>query len=237
MMGLWRTVFERKTEKYGFCGVIFVTMTEKLDVLMAEKGINRSQLARLSGIPYMTIVNFYEKGTENIKRSTLIKLAQFFETTVDYLIIDEETRRSYPSTAPKTSQVTTLPSSVVKPRIYRVVKGVPLLDEQNVACYDDVPQNIRCDFTLRFSGNSMEKLDINDGDIVYARMTEDVRSHEVAVVYLDNALTLRRVYKNDTQIVLMAENPAYAPVVFRAGSAVRILGKAVAFLNPNAVGE
>lgn len=221
----------------AFCGVIFVTMTEKLDVLMAEKGINRSQLARLSGIPYMTIVNFYEKGTENIKRSTLIKLAQFFETTVDYLIIDEETRRSYPSTAPKASQITTLPSSVVKPRLYRVVKGVSLLDEQNVACYDEVPQNIRCDFTLRFSGNSMEKLDINDGDIVYARMTEDVRSHEVAVVYLDNALTLRRVYKNDTQIVLMAENPAYAPVVFRAGSAVRILGKAVAFLNPNAVGE
>ena len=68
---------------------------------MAEKGINRSQLARLSNIPYMTIVNFYEKGTENIKRSTLIKLAQFFEVTVDYLIIDEETRRSYPSTAPK----------------------------------------------------------------------------------------------------------------------------------------
>ena len=65
-------------------------------------------------------------------------------------------------------------------------------------------------------------------------MMEDVRSHEVAVVLLDGALTLRRVYKNENQIVLMAENPAYAPVVIRAGSNVRILGKAVAFLNPNA---
>ena len=42
----------------------------------------------------MTIVNFFEKGTENIKRSTLIKLSRFFEVTVDYLIIDEETRRA-----------------------------------------------------------------------------------------------------------------------------------------------
>lgn len=79
----------------------------------------------------------------------------------------------------------------------------------------------------------MEKLNINDGDIVYARMMEDVRSHEVAVVVLDGSVTLRRVYKNDTQIVLMAENPSYAPVVLRAGGNMRILGKAVAFLDPN----
>ena len=211
-----------------------MTMTEKLDILMSERGINKSQLSRLSGIPYMTIVNFYEKGTENIKRSTLIKLSRFFDVTVDYLIIDEETRRAYPSVTPKTGQITALPTSVVKPRIYRSVKGFPLLDEQNVACYDEVPQNIRCDFTLRFTGDSMKKLNINDGDIVYASMMEDVRSHEVAVVLLEGALTLRRVYKNENQIVLMAENPTYAPVVMRAGSNVRILGKAVAFLNPSA---
>ena len=80
----------------------------------------------------------------------------------------------------------------------------------------------------------MKKLNINDGDIVYASMMEDVRSHEVAVVMLDGALTLRRVYKNENQIVLMAENPAYVPIVMRADSNVHILGKAVAFLNPNA---
>ncbi|HAX39669.1 MAG TPA: hypothetical protein DCY10_02135 [Clostridiales bacterium] len=212
-----------------------MTMTEKLDILMSERGINKSQLSRLSGIPYMTIVNFYEKGTENIKRSTLIKLSRFFEVTVDYLIVDEETRRAYPSVSPKSGQITSLPTSIVKPRIYRSVRGCSLLDEQNVACYDEVPQNIRCDFTLRFSGDSMKKLNINDGDIVYASIADDVRSHEVAVVMLEGALTLRRVYKNENQIVLMAENAAYAPVVLRAGSNVRILGKAVAFLNPNAM--
>lgn len=210
-------------------------MTEKLDILMAERNINKSQLSRLSGIPYMTIVNFYEKGTENIKRSTLVKLSRFFDVTVDFLIIDEETRRAYPSASPKSGTITALPTSVVKPRIYRAVKGQPLLDEQNIACYDEVPQTIRCDFTMRFTGDSMKKLNINDGDIVYANLADDVRSHEVAVVVVDGALTLRRIYKNENQVVLMAENPAYAPVVMRAGSNVRILGKAVAFLNPNAM--
>jgi len=210
-------------------------MTEKLDLLMAERGINKSQLARLAGIPYMTIVNFYEKGTENIKRSTLLKLSRFFDVTVDYLVVDEEDRRAYPAPAPKEGQVTALPSSVVKPRLYRALRGLPLLDEQNVACYDEVPQSMRCDFTMRFSGDSMEKLHISDGDIVYARMSEDVRSHEVAVVVIDGSLTLRRIYKKDDQIVLMAENAAYAPQVMRAGGNVRILGKAVAFVSPEAL--
>jgi transcriptional regulator with XRE-family HTH domain len=183
-------------------------MTEKLDVLMAEKGINRSQLARLSGIPYMTIVNFYEKGTENIKRSTLIKLAQFFETTVDYLIIDEETRRSYPSTAPKASQITTLPSSVVKPRLYRVVKGVPLLDEQNVACYDEVPQNIRCDFTLRFLAATAWRSSISTTEISSTRACPRTYADQRLRGSLPRQRgTHRRVYNNDTQIVLMAEKP------------------------------
>ncbi len=210
-------------------------MTEKLDVLMSERNINKSQLSRLSGIPYMTIVNFYEKGTENIKRSTLVKLSQYFDVTVDYLVIDEETRRAYPSMTPKSGTITALPTSVVKPRIYRALEGYPLLDEQNVACFDEVPQSIRCDFTMKFSGDSMKKLNINDGDIVYASVADDVRSHEVAVVVVKGSLTLRRVYKNESQIVLMAENPAYAPVVLRAGANVRILGKAVAYHNPNAV--
>ena len=98
---------------------------------MSERGINKSQLSRLSGIPYMTIVNFYEKGTENIKRSTLIKLSRFFEVTVDYLIIDEETRRAYPSVSPKSGQITALPNSIIKPRIYRIVKGEQKNVEEN----------------------------------------------------------------------------------------------------------
>lgn len=52
---------------------VATTLTDKLDFLMKERGINRKEFSRQSGIPYMTIVNFYEKGTENVKLSTLKK--------------------------------------------------------------------------------------------------------------------------------------------------------------------
>ena len=72
-------------------------MTEKLDLLMKEKGLNRSELAAQADIPYMTIVNFYAKGTDNVKRSTLLKLAKFFDVSVDYLADDEVTKRNPPA--------------------------------------------------------------------------------------------------------------------------------------------
>ena len=217
-----------------------MTMTEKLDILMDEKHLNKADLSRASGIPYMTIINFYEKGTENVKRSTLLKLCKFFDVTVDFLAVDEETRRHYPDAAPAKATagtITELPDSVVKPRLTHDITGKNLLEKENIACYDEVPPDIRCDFTISFVGNSMYKMGINDGDVIYIRKQDDVKNHEVAAVIIDGKITLRRVYRNNDQIVLMAENPAYAPVVIRGDSNIRIIGKAIAFLNPQAAAK
>ena len=36
-----------------------MSFTDKLDALMAEKGINKSVLSKEAGIPYTTIAGFY----------------------------------------------------------------------------------------------------------------------------------------------------------------------------------
>ena len=46
-------------------------LTDKLDLLMKERNINKADLARESGVPYTTIDGFYKKGSENAKLSTL----------------------------------------------------------------------------------------------------------------------------------------------------------------------
>lgn len=64
-------------------------LTDKLDLLMKERNINKAELARESGIPYTTIDGFYKKGAENAKLSTLKKLCAYFNCTLDYLADDE----------------------------------------------------------------------------------------------------------------------------------------------------
>ena len=61
-----------------------------LNELMKTNGYNKNSLAKESGIPYTTIVGFYSKGTDNVKLSTLRKLADFFGVSLDYLINGEK---------------------------------------------------------------------------------------------------------------------------------------------------
>lgn len=63
-------------------------LTDKLDLLMKERNINKADLARKSGVPYTTIDGFYKKGSENAKLSTLKKLCTYFNCTLDYLAND-----------------------------------------------------------------------------------------------------------------------------------------------------
>ena len=65
-----------------------MSFTDKLDELMAEKGINKSVLSKEAGIPYTTIAGFYTKGTDNVKLSTLKKLSSYFGCSIDYLADD-----------------------------------------------------------------------------------------------------------------------------------------------------
>lgn len=63
-------------------------LTDKLDMLMKERNINKAELARESGVPYTTIDGFYKKGSENAKLSTLKKLCTYFNCSLDYLADD-----------------------------------------------------------------------------------------------------------------------------------------------------
>ena len=66
-----------------------MNFTDKLDELMAKRGMTRGRLAEETGIPYNTIVGFYTKGYSNIKLSNLRRIAQFFDVSLDTLTDDD----------------------------------------------------------------------------------------------------------------------------------------------------
>lgn len=57
-----------------------------LERLMKERNINKNVLANESGIPYTTIDGWWKKGYDNIRLSTLKKLAAYFNVSLDYLM-------------------------------------------------------------------------------------------------------------------------------------------------------
>lgn len=63
-----------------------MSIEERLVQLMQIKGINKNQLSKLANIPYTTIDGMFKKGCDNMKLSTLVKLADYFDVSIDYLI-------------------------------------------------------------------------------------------------------------------------------------------------------
>jgi len=63
-------------------------LINKLSMLLEKKNINKRQLARKSGIPHTTIIGFYEHGMADMKFSTLMKLADYFEVPLNYFDVD-----------------------------------------------------------------------------------------------------------------------------------------------------
>ena len=67
-----------------------MNIAERIDRLMVAQHINRRQLSIGANIPYTTLDGIAKKGGHNIQLTTLIKLADFFQVSIDYLVGRED---------------------------------------------------------------------------------------------------------------------------------------------------
>lgn len=199
--------------------------------LREELGISMREVARRLEMPYTTYVN-YEKGSREPNSETLIEIANFFGTSIDYLLGKSNERHGH--------SASTLPDNIIQmpemrkiPLLGTIACGEPILAEQNIECQIDIPKEIHADFALQCKGDSMINARIFDGDIVYIRQQEMVETGEIAAVLIGDEATLKRVRLFPDHIVLEPENPQYRPFVYwgEEMNTVRILGKAVAFTS------
>lgn len=201
----------------------------RIPELRAEKGISMRDAARMLGMPYTTYVN-YEKGTREPNSETLIALANFYETSVDYLIGKSSSR---------TGKITIPPGFIPLPKMKKVpligaiACGDPITALQNREGEVDAPEDMRCDFALKCNGDSMIGAGIYDGDTVFIRIQPEVENGEIAAVRIGEEATLKRVYLHTDYIELRPENPAFESIIRRKEDMndVQIEGKAVGWLH------
>ena len=66
-----------------------MTFLEKLSLLMTKNQLNKHTLAEQCGVPYTTIVGLYERGPDNARLSTLLKICDFFAVPLDYMVYEK----------------------------------------------------------------------------------------------------------------------------------------------------
>lgn len=114
------------------------------------------------------------------------------------------------------------------PILGQIAAGTPILAEQNIEETFPLPMDLVNDgddvFMLRVRGDSMIDAGIFDGDLVAIRQQSVAHNGEIVAAMIEDEATVKRFYKDGRKIKLVAENPAYEPIVT---DNCQILGKVI----------
>lgn len=111
------------------------------------------------------------------------------------------------------------------PVLGTVAAGKPLLSEENLDGYINLTEPFirpgKSYFALRVRGSSMINAGILEGDLAVIEQTSVAVDRQIVVAVMDDAITLKRYYKESSRIRLQPENPAFQAIYTQD---VRIVG-------------
>jgi repressor LexA len=128
-------------------------------------------------------------------------------------------------------QVVNLVRSEGLPLVGSVAAGAPVLAEENIEEYVQIPDLAGGDegeYILRVRGDSMKNAGILEGDHVVVRSQETARDGEIVVAMLGEEATVKRFYREADHIRLQPENETMEPI---RSKEVRVLGRVVGVLR------
>lgn len=188
---------------------------EIIRTLRERRGMTQEALAARLGYTDRSSIAKIETGKVDLSQTKLQLLMEIFGVPIQTLMGLE---------LPATRQI---------PILGTIACGAPILAQEHIDGYTDVPASIHADFALVCKGDSMINARIFDGDIVYIRQQEQVENGEIAAVLIDGEATLKRVRCFEDRVSFEPENPMYRPLILWGEdmNRARILGKAVAFTS------
>lgn len=183
------------------------------------KGLTQSEVAHAIGLT-QNGYSYWENGKAKIDKDQLLKLAELFEVSTDYLLGNTSTSYS---------------KGVRIPVLGEVAAGIPIEAMEDIVDYEEIDAALAATgdfFGLRIKGSSMEPR-IREGDVVIVRKQDDADTGDTAVVMVNgDSATVKRIKKEpDGSLVLIPNNPAYDAQHFSpaeiADKPVHIIGKVV----------
>ncbi len=118
---------------------------------------------------------------------------------------------------PGASRGIRLPQTLGIPIVGRVAAGNPVLAEENIEDYCDLPPEFfkpSADYFLRVTGDSMIDIGIFDGDLLAVHSTPLANNGDIVVARIENEVTVKRLHKTNSKhlLELLPENSDYEPI-------------------------
>jgi repressor LexA len=149
--------------------------------------------------------------SENLELSSHSSAQDYVET----LIRKGALERSPKHRGLRLAQRIRVPAAAQLPLVGRVAAGSPIMSEGNIEAQYAVDPALfrpRADFLLRVVGMSMRDVGIVDGDLLAVHRTQTADDGSIVVARLDDEITVKRLQRRRGQLLLLPENPDFAPI-------------------------
>lgn len=194
-------------------------IANQLKKIRKKYNLTQVQFAEIFNISNGTIA-MWETGKRQPDNDMLMKIANYFNISVDYILGRSETE--------------TQKEAVKIPVLGRVIAGIPIEAIEEIIDYEEITEEMARNgeyFALKIKGNSMSPR-IEEDDVVIVRQQNYVDSGNIAIVLVNgNEATCKKVQHNKNGITLISLNSSYAPMFYTREECenlpVQIIGKVV----------
>ncbi len=210
---------------------------EIIKKLRLEKKLTQEQLGDLIGVQKSAIAKYENGRVENLKRSTIEKLAILFEISPSSLLgIGEEV-----------SEITSIKFDDYFPLHYCSNLSAGSFDELLDAEPDSVvyvPIKFQTKrkrlLAFKVNGTSMNNI-IEDGDVVVVEKNDSTvyEDGDVVVAFVDGLATVKRYYFKMDSVMLLpdSDDKSHLPITVTEEQALIIVGKVIWHMNSDRIAE
>jgi repressor LexA len=198
----------------------------RLKELRKERKISQQKLADHLDVARSTVA-MWEVGPNQPDSEMLLRIADYFDVTVDYLLGRSDAAAENSQTIPGFFPVT----KKKFPVLGKVACGEPIFADEDRETWITASGDIDADFCLVAQGDSMSGAHIEDGDIVFIKQMDVVENGYIAVVLIGDEATIKYIdYRPETStLILTPANPAFRTQVYQGPEleTIRVIGMAV----------
>lgn len=191
--------------------------SKRLNELISNSNYTLDKIEEYVGKTNATISRYASGEITGVKRSTIAKLADFFQVSPAWLAgfsdikYENYNKQSFP--------------------LLGIVKaGYDYFASENIIGYVAVDKKVtdaeNC-YALQIIGDSMQPVLFED-DIIIIHKQEDVENGQIAIILIDNEeATVKKVIKHEDYIELVAFNSYYPPKRLTKEDNFKIIGKVI----------
>ncbi|MCX4303056.1 MAG: helix-turn-helix domain-containing protein [Clostridia bacterium] len=200
----------------------------RLKILREEKNLTKTELATLLNVKSQSIGQ-YERGERDLSTEKLIRFANFFGVTTDYLLGVSNTRLS---------DSADLNNLLHIPVLGKIPAGMPVLAVENILKYLPISPDMfsiteeQDLFFLKVDGESMNNV-VANGSYVLVKKQDYAENGNIVVALVNNndEATLKRYKIIDNQFIMLEPDSSFTefePIIINLKNQnFRIIGKVI----------